>query len=99
MKRILVLFVLSLFVTAGCNSEEQDYTSNPTIEGYIVSVKDKEILVVHGITKDQAVTMSWNELSRVDDKRYEAHIFHINFNIDGFFESFSDFKKGDKVRV
>ena len=68
-------------------------------QGYLVRVEDKEILVVNGITKEQAVNMSWNELSEVSGKQFEAYIFHIDFNIGGFFESFSDFKKGDKVKV
>ncbi|MCP3027058.1 DUF3221 domain-containing protein [Halobacillus sp. A5] len=86
MKRILVLSVLSLFFIAGCNSEDQDYTGDPTIEGYLVKVEDKEILVVNGITKEQAINMSLNELSDVDGKQYDAHIFHIDFNISGFFK-------------
>ena len=99
MKRLLVLFVFLLLFIAACHSEEQDYTDDPTIEGYLVRVEDKEILVVNGITKEQAVNMSWNELSKVDGKQYEAHMFQIDFNIGGFFETFSDFEKGDKVRV
>ncbi|MCP3031545.1 YobA family protein [Halobacillus sp. A1] len=89
------LFCSFFFFIVGCNSEEQDYTGDPTIEGYVVEVEDKSILVANGITKEQAVHMSWKELSKVDGKMYDAY----TFKIDGFFESFSDFKKGDKVKV
>ncbi|MCP3032866.1 YobA family protein [Halobacillus sp. A1] len=99
MKRIVVLSVLSLFFIAGCHSEEYDYTGDPTIEGYLVEVEDKSILVVDGITKEQAVHMSWIELSKVDGKQYDAHSFHIDSSVFGFFESFTDVKKGDKVKV
>ncbi|MYL71800.1 DUF3221 domain-containing protein [Halobacillus litoralis] len=93
MKKILILSFFLLVFFSGCNKEEQDFSGEPTIEGYLIRVEDKEILVVHGITKEQAVHQTWNDLSK--DKHYEAHEFHI----DRFFESFSDFQKGDKVKV
>ncbi|WP_430787356.1 YobA family protein [Virgibacillus flavescens] len=95
MKHILMITVIVMLVLSGCSGEEQEFTGNPSIEGYLVDVQDKSILVVSGITKEQAVNMTWNDLIRTDDKKYNAHEFHI----DSFFDSFSEFEKGQKVRV
>ncbi|WP_430787354.1 YobA family protein [Virgibacillus flavescens] len=95
MKHILMLIVSVMFVLSGCSGEEQEFSGKPTIEGYLVDVQDKSILVVSGITKEQAVNMTWNDLTQGNDKIYKAHTFYI----DDSSTTFVEFKKGQKVRV
>lgn len=95
MKKITLSLAILLTVLSGCSQAEKEFTGSPTIEGYVVRVTDNDLLVVNGITKDQAVSMSWKEIDRYIDKEIEA----ISFYTKGFFNSVSEYQKGQKVKV
>ncbi|KGP92400.1 hypothetical protein N780_01930 [Pontibacillus chungwhensis BH030062] len=96
MKRNLVtILIVVLFILGGCNQEDQDFTGPPTIEGHLVEIEDTQVLVVNGITKEQAISMSGDELLQSTDEKYEAHIFQR----DSWFDDFSEYEVGQVVRV
>ncbi|MCD5322191.1 MULTISPECIES: YobA family protein [Pontibacillus] len=94
-KSLRILILLILFTLAGCSGDDQGVTGSPTIEGYLVKVEDHEILVVSGITKEQAINKSFGDLTEQTDKKYEAH----TFKEEHMFESFKQYEVGQRVRV
>lgn len=90
-----VIIGILLFIPA-CSQNNGDYRDEPTFEGYIVEVREagrKDILVVEGISKEEAVSKSWKELVKKYGQKIDAHIFYT----DSFFSA--DYKSGQKVRV
>ncbi|WP_345240929.1 YobA family protein [Pontibacillus salipaludis] len=94
-KSLLMIFILVLSILGGCSQRDQEITGPPSIEGIVLKVKDTEILVVNGITKEQAINMSWKEINQETNEKYEAHVFQRV----GWFDDFSKYEVGQKVKV
>ncbi|MYL35072.1 DUF3221 domain-containing protein [Pontibacillus yanchengensis] len=81
----------SILVVAGCSKE---YTSEPTIVGYIVETTpdEQEILVVNQISKEQAMDF---ELEQYIGKGIDAYYI----NVDKVWDFTFDYEVGQKVRI
>ncbi|MFC0522929.1 DUF3221 domain-containing protein [Pontibacillus salicampi] len=88
---IALLLVMLLF---GC-SGNSDPTNKPKVEGFIVQVNENSIIVASNISRTDAKTKTWEELS----EKYRDKLEVYTLNDGRFFSSLSNYKKGEKVKV
>ncbi|MFD1019722.1 YobA family protein [Thalassobacillus hwangdonensis] len=94
MKFLCTLAVCVILFLPACSQDEDEFTGPPTIEGYILQVNETELLVVNGITKDQAVASTWEDLAKSSSIN-NAIIFHRK----SWWDDYSDWEVGEKVKV
>ncbi|MFQ3544434.1 YobA family protein [Halobacillus rhizosphaerae] len=95
MKKVLLIASLVVLSFSGCEQSSSSYAEPPTIEGYIITVNDHDLLVSGNVSKQQAITMTLDDLRQSKLNECDAIIFHPN----GMFDSFSNYKEGQRVKV
>ena len=95
MKKALLIASLIVISFSGCEQNSSSYAEPPTIEGSIITVNDHDLLVFANVTKQEAEMMTLDDLRQSNLNECDAIIFHPN----GMFDSFSDYKEGQRVKV
>lgn len=89
-KFILFPVLLCLIAILSACNQQGSTDDPPTIEGYIVEAEENQLLVVSNITREQAETITREEIFQMED--INAIVFELSNNS-------ATYEKGQKVQV